>query len=90
MPNTFMAVAMDLGDPSSSFGSVHPRYKHDVSYRLSLGALNQVYGKDVNYQGAIPIKALHNEKEVILTYQRERNLVVRERQNFEVIFTCIE
>ena len=87
MPNTFMAVAMDLNDPS---GSAYPRYKHDVSYRLSLGALNQVYGKDVNYQGAIPIKALHNEKEVILTYQSERNLLVRERQNFEVIFTCIE
>ena len=34
MKDVFMAVAMDLGDPISPFGSVHPRDKQDVGYHL--------------------------------------------------------
>eukprot|EP00301_Raphidiophrys_heterophryoidea_P026486 c915_g1_i1.p1 GENE.c915_g1_i1~~c915_g1_i1.p1 ORF type:complete len:574 (+),score=149.16 c915_g1_i1:43-1722(+) len=43
MPNTFMAVTFDLGDSSSPYGSVHPRYKSEVGQRLSLGALAIAY-----------------------------------------------
>ena len=32
MKKVFMAVAMDLGDPTSPFRSVHPRSKQDVGY----------------------------------------------------------
>jgi len=39
MPNTFMAVTMDLGDPKSPYGSEHPRDKQDVAERLAQGAL---------------------------------------------------
>ena len=40
----FMAVAMDLGDPSSPLSDVHPRYKKPVGQRLAQGALAVAYG----------------------------------------------
>ncbi|KAM5132008.1 sialate O-acetylesterase-like [Mantella aurantiaca] len=55
MPNTFMAVAMDLGDEMSPYGSIHPRDKETVGYRLFLGARNIAYGEeDVTFQGPYP------------------------------------
>ncbi|XP_072283344.1 sialate O-acetylesterase [Pyxicephalus adspersus] len=56
MPNTFMAVAMDLGDEKSPYGSVHPRDKETVGYRLYLGACAIAYGeKDIPFQGPYPV-----------------------------------
>ncbi|XP_048368636.1 sialate O-acetylesterase isoform X4 [Sphaerodactylus townsendi] len=55
MPNTFMAVALDLCDSSSPYGSIHPRDKQTVAYRLHLGALAMAYGKDnLTFQGPYP------------------------------------
>jgi len=36
LPNVGYAVAIDLGDPKSPFGSIHPRRKQEVGRRLSL------------------------------------------------------
>ena len=54
LQNVFMAVAMDLGDPSSPYGSIHPRDKQDVGARLVLSARAVVY-KDGNvyFQGPL-------------------------------------
>ncbi|XP_074072525.1 sialate O-acetylesterase isoform X2 [Macrotis lagotis] len=55
MPNTFMAVAMDLCDRDSPFGSIHPRDKQTVAYRLHLGARAVAYGeKMLPFQGPLP------------------------------------
>nr|KAG5686966.1 hypothetical protein BaRGS_022967 [Batillaria attramentaria] len=55
LPNTFMAVAMDLPDFDSPYGTIHPRYKQDVAKRLVLGARNVAYGeKTVVFQGPFP------------------------------------
>ena len=35
LQNVFMAVAIDLGDPTSPFGSVHPCDKRDIGSRLA-------------------------------------------------------
>ena len=52
MENVFMAVAIDLGDPTSPFGSVHPRDKQDVGARLAVGARAVVFNDtDVYYLG---------------------------------------
>ena len=49
-----MAVAMDLGDPTSPFGSVHPRDKETVGMRLSLAGRAIAYGdNDVYYTGPL-------------------------------------
>ena len=54
MNNVFMAVAMDLGDPTSPYGSVHPRDKQDVGARLVLAGRAVAYGDStVYYTGPI-------------------------------------
>ena len=56
--NVFMAVAIDLGDPQSPYGSVHPRYKEDVGERLALSAAAVAYGNEnVYFTGPLPLKA---------------------------------
>ena len=49
LPNTGMAVIIDIGDSDD----IHPRNKQDVGGRLALNALNLVYEKDVVYSGPI-------------------------------------
>lgn len=47
VPNTGMAVTMDIGDPKD----IHPKNKQEVGRRLALWALAKVYGKDLVYCG---------------------------------------
>lgn len=49
LPNTGMAVLMDIGNP----GNIHPRNKHDVGRRLALWALAKDYGRDIVYSGPL-------------------------------------
>jgi len=58
MKNVFMAVAMDLGDPTSPYGSIHPRDKQDVGARLALAGRAVAYGDTtVYYSGPIATAA---------------------------------
>ncbi|MEZ5071958.1 MAG: sialate O-acetylesterase [Bacteroidales bacterium] len=47
LPNTGMAVAIDIGDALD----IHPGNKQDVGKRLALNALAGTYGKDVEFSG---------------------------------------
>lgn len=47
LPNTGMAVAIDIGNPND----IHPRNKLDVGNRLSLAALKVAYDEDIVYSG---------------------------------------
>ncbi len=49
LPNTGMAVAIDLGEAQD----VHPRNKQEVGRRLAQWALKQTYGRDVVPSGPI-------------------------------------
>lgn len=49
LPNTGMAVTIDIGDPND----IHPRNKQDVGKRLALAAQAIAYGQDVVYSGPI-------------------------------------
>ncbi len=50
LPNTGMAVAIDLADADNP-GDIHPKNKQDVGRRLALSALAQVYGQKIEYSG---------------------------------------
>jgi len=49
IPNTGMAVAIDIGEAES----IHPQNKQDVGKRLALWALAKDYGKQVVYSGPL-------------------------------------
>eukprot|EP01083_Nonionella_stella_P042145 114030_1 len=55
MINTYVATAIDLGDPYAPFraplGAVHPRYKVQIGERLANASFNVVYGEHAQYFG---------------------------------------
>ncbi|MCA9299530.1 MAG: hypothetical protein KDA28_10715, partial [Phycisphaerales bacterium] len=57
LPNTGMAVTMDIGNP----GDIHPTNKRDVGDRLARWALNKIHGKPVVFSGPI-IKGVGREE----------------------------
>ncbi|XP_032140982.1 sialate O-acetylesterase isoform X1 [Sapajus apella] len=87
MPNTFMAVAMDLCDRESPFGSIHPRDKQTVAYRLHLGARAVAYGeKNLTFQGPLPekIERLAHKGLLNVTYYQEIQVQKRDNKIFEI------
>ncbi|XP_038017188.1 sialate O-acetylesterase isoform X2 [Motacilla alba alba] len=87
MPSTFMAVAMDLGDEHSPYGSVHPRDKQNVAHRLLLGAMAVAYGdKGLVFQGPYPTRAVLEVTRGLLNVTYSQELICRQRdaQAFEV------
>ncbi|KAG5269455.1 hypothetical protein AALO_G00202230 [Alosa alosa] len=65
-----MAVALDLPDTASPWGTVHPRFKQDVAYRLTLGARAVAYGENVSHQGPFPSSVFLDGTYLILTYNQ--------------------
>ena len=60
LPNVFMAVAHDLGDRASPYGSVHTRHKQEVGYRLGLAGRAVAYGeKGLYWTGPLVSGAAH-------------------------------
>ncbi|NWS77944.1 SIAE acetylesterase, partial [Crotophaga sulcirostris] len=87
MPGTFMAVAMDLGDERSPYGSIHPRDKQSVAQRLLLGARAVAYGeKDLVFQGPYPTHAVLEVSRGLLnvTYSQELLCHRKDTTAFEV------
>lgn len=71
MHRTFMAVALDLPDEKSPYGTIHPRDKQDVAERLSLGARAVAYNeKNVSFQGPFPHTILISETSVSIIYDQ--------------------
>nr|KAF6404104.1 sialic acid acetylesterase [Molossus molossus] len=87
MPNTFMAVAMDLCDRNSPFGSIHPRDKQTVAYRLHLGARAVAYGeKMLTFEGPLPkkIELLAHKGLLNLMYSQQILVQRQDDKIFEV------
>ena len=63
VPNTGMAVAIDIGEPD-----IHPKNKQDVGKRLALWALAKTYGKNIVYSGPIYKSMNVDGNKAILTF----------------------
>ncbi|MEM6696852.1 MAG: sialate O-acetylesterase [Bacteroidota bacterium] len=65
LPNTAQAVIIDIGEADD----IHPRNKHDVGYRLSLGARKFAYGEDeLVHSGPTYKKMKRRGKKIVLQF----------------------
>lgn len=64
VPNTGMAVAIDLGE----WNDIHPDKKKPVGDRLALIADKMVYGKDIVYSGPIFQSATIDGSKIVITF----------------------
>lgn len=95
MHNTFMAVAMDLLDLKSPYGTIHPREKTTVAERLIQGARAIAYGENRKWTGPLinaieGIIKLRDNIYVIAAYFKKTSLKkggieVRNLNGFEVL-----
>ncbi len=66
--------------------SVHPRYKHDVGYRLSRSGLAVAYGQQVEFQGPIVQNVAYStgSETMNITYTAVSSIDLRNPNGFEV------
>ncbi len=66
--------------------SIHPKYKHDVGYRLSRSGLAVAYGQDVEFQGPIVQSVAYSAggQTIGITYTGVSNIDLRNPNGFEV------
>jgi sialate O-acetylesterase len=83
VPKVFMAVALDLRDDANG---IHPRYKHDVGYRLSRSGLAVAYGQQVEFQGPIVQNVAYSTgaQTISITYTAVSGIDQRSTAGFEV------
>ncbi|GAB3647095.1 GDSL-type esterase/lipase family protein [Echinicola sediminis] len=84
IPNTGMAVALDLGDSLD----VHPRAKKEVGRRLALQALSKTYGKIVLADGTSLIHVEKWEGKLVLGFENGAGLSIvngEKVQGFELL-----
>lgn len=89
MPKVFNAVAIDLTDRSSPYGSVHIRDKLTVAQRLSAGGIAVAYGDQSRYwQGPVVQSAVVDRSRgtAIVTFDNvgKSGLMVRNTTGWEV------
>ncbi len=64
LPNTGMAVIIDIGDAKN----IHPKNKQDVGKRLALWALAKTYGKKVVYSGPLYKSMEKKDSKIVLSF----------------------
>lgn len=64
VPNTAMAVAIDLGE----WNDIHPDHKKEVGERLALAAMKTAYKEDIIYSGPLYQSAVIEEDKIIVSF----------------------
>ncbi len=84
-PNGWVQIFCSLFKTIHPF-SVHPRYKHDVGYRLSRSGLAVAYGQQVEFQGPIvqTVDYSTGSQTVNITFTAVSNIELRNPNGFEV------
>ncbi len=77
---------MQTSSRTISKSSIHPRYKHDVGYRLSRSALAVAYGQQVEFQGPIVQHVAYTSgyPTINIIYTAVSNIDQRSAVGFEV------
>jgi hypothetical protein len=80
-----------LTDYLKSIYSTHPRYKHDVGYRLSRSGLAVAYGQKVEFQGPIVSNVGYStgSQTLNITYTAVTNIELRNSNGFEVLYSYL-
>jgi len=70
------------------FSSIHPRYKHDVGYRLSRSGLAVAYGQQIEFQGPLVSNVGYStgSATINVTYTAVTNIELRNPNGFDVYF----
>ena len=75
VPNTAMAVAIDLGE----WNDIHPDNKRDVGERLALAAQKLAYGENIVYSGPIYQSSKIEGSKIIITFNHTgRGLITKD------------
>ena len=78
VPNTGMAVTLDIGNPNS----IHPANKEDVGDRLARWALAKNYNTNVPYSGPLYKSMKVEGNKIILSFDYAKNgLVIKNGEN---------
>ncbi|MDA3823200.1 MAG: sialate O-acetylesterase [Bacteroidales bacterium] len=78
VPNTGMAVAIDLGE----WNDIHPLNKEDVGIRLAFQASILAYNKDDNTASSpIPVDAYFQKKNVVITFDNIGNGLIAKSEH---------
>ena len=70
LPNTGMAVTLDVGDPAN----VHPKNKEPVGDRLSRIALANVYGRKIEFSGPVLAGAKTDGANIVVSFTHAEGL----------------
>lgn len=73
LKKTGMATIIDIGDAVD----IHPKNKQEVGRRLSLIALNKIYGKQNEYSGPLYQSYKKQGDKIILTFEHAKGLHVK-------------
>ena len=66
--------------------SIHPRYKHDVGYRLSRAGLAIAYNQSIEFLGPLVFNVVHSTEShtINITYTAVKSIELRSQHGFEV------
>ncbi|XP_046862151.1 sialate O-acetylesterase-like [Xenia sp. Carnegie-2017] len=90
LKKTFMAVAMDLGNPLSPHDSIHPTDKENIGYRLGLSGLSLAYGRERYYTGPLVYEikkiAIEHDSLLVINYKSVNiSIEIRSNTGFEIL-----
>jgi len=74
LPNTGIAVTLDVGDPAN----VHPKNKEPVGDRLSRLALAQVYGRKIEFSGPVYTSAKVEGASIVVSFTHAEGLAAKD------------
>ncbi len=79
-------VLQNCFEKKTSVSSIHPRYKHDIGYRLSRSGLAIAYGQQVEFQGPIVqnVSYFSGGSIVNITYRAVSSIDIRHPNGFDV------